>query len=369
MQIPLVDLKRQYESIKDEIDEAIFKVINKADFILGDELKLFEEEFASYCQVKYAVGVSSGTAALYLALRASGVERGDEVITTPNTFIGTTEAITQAGAKPVFVDVDELTYNIDSAKIEEKVTERTKAIIPVHLYGQPADMDPINAIAKKYNLKVIEDACQAHGAEYKGKRTGGLADVACFSFYPGKNLGAYGEGGMVVTDDERIAEKVRLLRDHGRKEKYEHIIEGFNYRMDTIQAAILRVKLRRLDEWNNTRRRLASIYNELLENVKGMITPKEADYAKHIYHLYVIRSKARDSLQKYLKSYGVSTGIHYPIPLHLQKAYQYLGYKEGDFPIVESYTKEALSLPIFPELEEEEIERVTQLIKEFNKDV
>jgi dTDP-4-amino-4,6-dideoxygalactose transaminase len=363
--IPFVDLKAQYDSIKDEINEAIQNVLNNTSFIMGEELKKFEEEFAQFCDVKYAIGVANGSDALILALRACGIGEGDEVITVPHTFIATTEAISNVGGKVVFVDIDPKTYTIDVSKIEEKITEKTKAIIPVHLYGQPADMDPIMKLAKKYNLKVIEDAAQAHGAEYKGEKVGSLGDVGCFSFYPGKNLGAYGDAGMVVTNNEEIAEKVKLLRNHGRiTKKYEHDIEGYSSRLDNLQAAILRVKLKYLNEWNDKRRNNAKRYNELLSNINGIITPYEAEYAKHVYHLYVIRTdKERDKLREELKSKGIATGIHYPVPLHLQPAYSYLGYKEGDFPVTEKVSQEILSLPMFAELNDEQIGKVVKMIK------
>ena len=362
MAIPFVDLKAQYLSIKDEIDSAIQNVIDNTAFIMGGDVKEFEKEFAEFCDAKYAISVSSGTSALHLALVACGVGRGDEVITVPNTFIATAESITHAGAKPVFVDIDENSYNINPDLIEKAVTDKIKAIIAVHLFGQPADMDVVNEVAQKHNLAVIEDAAQAHGAEYKDKVVGTLGKVACFSFYPAKNLGAYGDAGMVVTDDGEIAERVTLLRNHGRTEKYQHLIEGYNYRMDTIQAAVLRVKLRHLKKWTEKRRNNAKLYDQLLED-SSVITPKEMDYAKHVYHLYVIRTEKRDELQHALKEAGVATGLHYPIPLHLQPPYKYLGYKEGDFPVTEKLANEGLSLPMFAELTEAEIEKIAQVIK------
>ena len=363
MMIPLVDLKAQYDSIKNEIDEAIQNVLNNTSFIMGEELKKFEEEFSKFCDVKYAIGVANGSDALILALRACGIGEGDEVITVPHTFISTTEAITHVGGKIIFVDIDSKTYTIDVSKIEEKINDRTKAIIPVHLYGQPADMDPIIRIAKKYNLKIIEDAAQAHGAEYKGKKVGSIGDVACFSFYPGKNLGAYGDAGMVVTNNEEIAEKIKLLRNHGRIiKKYEHEVEGYSSRLDNLQAAILMVKLRYLNKWNDMRRRNAKKYNELLNNIGEIIIPYEADYAKHVYHLYVIRTEGRDKLREELKQKGVATGIHYPIPLHLQPAYSYLGYNKGDFPISEECSQKILSLPMYAELSKEDINKIYYLI-------
>jgi len=364
--IPFVDLRAQYNSIKEEIAEAIQSVLNHSSFIIGEELKKFEEEFSRFCDVKHAIGVANGSDALFLSLRACGIGKGDEVITIPHTFIATTEAISNVGGKVIFVDIDSKTYTIDVYKIEEKITERTKAIIPVHLYGQPADMDPILKIAKKYNLKVIEDAAQAHGAEYKGRKAGSIGDVACFSFYPAKNLGAYGDAGMVLTNDDEISEKVKLLRNHGRiTKKYEHEIEGYSSRLDNLQAAILRVKLRYLNGWNDKRRKNVEVYNKLLSEIDEIILPFEADYAKHVYHLYVIRTKERDGLREVLNSNGIATGIHYPIPLHLQPAYQYLGYKEGDFPIAEKTSQEILSLPMFAELTDEQIKEIVREIKNY----
>ena len=362
--IPFVDLKAQYDSIKNEIDGAIQRVLDSTSFIMGEELERFEEEFALFCNTKYAIGVANGSDALILALRACGISKGDEVITVPHTFIATTEAITHVGGKVVFVDINPKTYTIDVSKIEEKISNKTKAIIPVHLYGQPADMDPIIELAKKYNLRVIEDAAQAHGAEYKGEKVGSIGDVACFSFYPGKNLGAYGDAGMITTNNEEISKKLKLLRNHGRiTKKYEHEIEGYSSRLDNLQAAILRVKLRHLNKWNDMRRKNARKYNELLNNIDNVIVPYEADYAKHVYHLYVIRIEGRDKLREVLKSKGIATGIHYPIPLHLQLAYNYLGYKNGDFPITEKASQEIISLPMFAELSDEQIEKIVGLVK------
>jgi dTDP-4-amino-4,6-dideoxygalactose transaminase len=366
--IPLVDLKAQYNSIKTDIDNAIQGVLDSTSFIMGEELKKFEEEFSLFCNVKYAIGVANGSDALILALRACGIGKGDEVITVPHTFIATTEAITHVGGKIVFVDINPKTYTIDASKIEEKINDKTKAIIPVHLYGQPADMDPIMELAKKYNLKIIEDAAQAHGAEYKGKKVGSIGDVACFSFYPGKNLGAYGDAGMIMTNNEEISKKLKLLRNHGRiTKKYEHEIEGYSSRLDNLQAAILRVKLRHLNKWNDMRRKNAKKYNELLNNIGGVITPYEADYTKHVYHLYVIRAEGRDKLREELKSEGIATGIHYPIPLHLQPAYNYLGYKRGAFLATEKASQEILSLPMFAELSDEQIEKIVIVIKNYKK--
>ena len=362
MNVPLVDLKRQYLSVKKEIDRAIQEVIDKSAFIMGENVEEFENEFAEFCGVEYGVGTSSGTTALHLALVVCGIKQGDEVITVPYTFIATTEAVSHTGAKVVFVDIEDRSYTMDPEKIEKVITERTKAIVPVHLFGQPADMDKIIEIAKKHNLIVIEDACQAHGAEYKGKKVGSLGDIACFSFYPGKNLGAYGDAGMVVTDNKELAEKVRLLRNHGRAEKYYHQVEGYNYRLDAIQAAILRVKLRHLEEWTEKRRRNAKLYNEFLKGNK-VKTPLEMEYAKHVYHLYVIKTEERQELYLKLRENGISAAIHYPFPLHLQEAYRYLGWKKGDFPISEACSEGLLSLPMFPELTEDEIKRIVDIIK------
>ncbi|ODS37465.1 MAG: hypothetical protein A7315_13480 [Candidatus Altiarchaeales archaeon WOR_SM1_79] len=314
--------------------------------------------------MKHAIGVSSGTSALHLALLGAGIKPGDEVITVPNTFIATAEAISHVGAKPVFVDIDKETYTINVSKIKDKITEKTKAVIPVHLYGQMVEMDDLMELAQDNNLKIIEDSAQAHGAEYKCRKAGTIANSGCFSFYPGKNLGAYGDAGMVTTNDDEIAENVKILRDHGRSDKYEHKIIGFNHRIDALQAAILNVKLKYLNGWTDARRKNAKLYNELLSNV-DVVTPVEKEYSKHVYHLYVIRTKKRDELQKYLKTHGIATGVHYPIPLHLQPAYSHLDYKEGDFTVTEEYSGEILSLPMFGELTEEEIGYVVEKIKEF----
>ena len=365
MGVPFLDLRQQYWSIKDEVDAGIRQVMDSCRFVLGENVRSFEKEFASFCGTEYAIGVANGTDALRLTLLACGIGKGNEVITVPNTFIATTGAISQTGAKIVFVDVNSSTYNIDVSQIEGAINERTRAILPVHLFGQPADMDPIMEVARKYNLEVIEDACQAHGAEYKGKKAGSIGDVGCFSFYPSKNLGAFGDGGMVVTNSDEIAQRVRMFRDYGQIKKYEHLVEGYNSRLDEIQAAILRVKLKKLNEWNNLRRGNTSIYDELLKDVDEVITPSKAEYAKHVYHLYVIRTKKRDKLQEWLKSKGIGTGLHYPVPLHLQKVYEYLGYKEGDFPVTEKCAKEILSLPMFPELTKAQIEKAVTGIKAF----
>jgi len=363
--IPIFDAKRQYQAIKREIDEAIKRTIDSGWFILGENLRNFEKAFADYLGAKFAVGVGSGTEALHLALVAAGVKAGDEVITVANTAVPTISAISFANAKPVFVEIDPDFYTMDPQHIESKITEKTKAIIPVHLYGQSADMDPILAVAKKHGLKVIEDACQAHGTEYKGKKAGALGDFGCFSFYPSKNLGGYGDGGICVTNNADYAEKILLLRNYGQKERYHHNIEGFNSRLDEIQAAVLSVKLRHLDAWNSKRRELAKTYDKLLGGTSVSI-PGKAEYSEHIFHLYVIRSKNRDDLQKHLKDKGISTNIHYPIPVHLQEAYKHLGIKRGDLPVTEKCAQEILSLPLFPELRDKEIEAVAEAIKSFS---
>ncbi len=365
--IPLVDLKAQYLSLKPEIDQAIQRVIDNTDFILGKEVELFEREFASFSETEYGIGVASGTEALHLSLLALGISSGDEVITAANTFVATVLGIYYTGARPVLVDINSDNYNLDVSFIENVITKRTKAIIPVHLFGQPADMDPIMEIAREHNLKVIEDACQAHGAKYKGKKVGSIGNVGCFSFYPGKNLGAYGDGGIVLNNDEKIAQKIRILRNYGSRKKYYHEFKGFNSRLDTLQAAILRVKLRHLDEWNRKRIRNGLLYSSLLKDIKEVITPQfreDSDYS-HVFHLYVVRVEKRDRLLDFLDKKGIRCGIHYPVPLHFQEAYEDLGYKEGDFPIAEKLSKEILSLPMYPELTEEEIIYVVESIKEF----
>ena len=364
MKVNFVDLKAQYQTIKPEIDKAIENVISNTAFILGKAVAEFEEQFAGYCGVKHCVGINSGTSALIMALKALDVGEGDEVITTTNTFIATAEAISFAGATPVLVDIEDKSYNMDPSKLEKAITGKTKAIIPVHLYGQPADMDPINEIAKKKGVAVIEDSAQAHGAEYKDKNTGGLARVACFSFYPGKNLGAYGEGGAVTTNDEEIAQKARMLRDHGSPKKFYHEYIGNNCRLEGIQGAVLSVKLKHLDEWNDGRRKNADLYRKYLAGT-GVGLPEEMPYARHVYHVFCVRVKDREKLINFLKEKGIFTNIHYPIPIHLQKAYQFLGYKKGDFPVTEGCMDQILSLPMFAELTEEEIKYTADCIKEF----
>ncbi len=359
--VPFVDLQIQYRSIKREIDAAVARVLESAVFVLGREVEAFEEAFADYVGAQYCVGVSSGSAAIQLATMACGIGANDEVIVPANTFFATAEGVSTAGATPVFIDADPTSYTIDATKIEAAITERTRAIMPVHLYGQAADLDPIFEIAARHNLCVIEDAAQAHGSLYKKRKVGALGRVGCFSFYPGKNLGAYGEGGAVVTDNAEVARSVRILRDHGSEQKYHHEVIGYNFRLEALQGAVLNVKLAHLDHWNALRREHAARYNELLKGA-DLITPREMSYAHHIYHLYVVQTKERDSLQKNLSEANVQTGIHYPVPVHLQKAYAALGYKEGDFPETEQQARRVLSLPMFPELTEEQITYVAEAI-------
>jgi dTDP-4-amino-4,6-dideoxygalactose transaminase len=364
MNIAFVDLKSQYAGIKNDIDQAIASVISKTAFIGGSFLKQFETEFAAFCRAKYCVGCGNGTDAIAIALRGLGIGQGDEVITVANSFIATSEAITMAGARVVFVDINPVTYNIDVSKIEEKITPRTKAIIPVHLYGQPADMDPIRDIAKKHNLKIVGDCAQAHGSLYKGKPVASLADVTCYSFYPGKNLGAYGDGGAMVTDDEALAKKLRMIANHGRMDKYNHEQEGVNSRLDGLQCAILSAKLKHLEKWTEARRKNAYSYNKALKGT-CLVTPTEIPDVRAVYHLYVVRVPAekRAGLQEALKNSGVETGIHYPIALPFLKAYEYLGHSEKDFPEALKASKEILSLPMFPELAEEQIGFVAEIVR------
>ena len=366
MNIPLVDVKSQYRSIKDDIDTAISGVLSSCAFIAGPPVKTFEEAFAAYCNARHCVGVGNGTDALFIALKTLGISDGDEVITAANSFIATSEAITLAGARAVFVDINPRTFNIDVHKIKEKITSRTKAIIPVHLYGQPADMDPILQLASKHNLKVIEDAAQAHGAVYKGRKVGTLGDMACFSFYPGKNLGAFGDAGAIVTNEDKFARKIRMVANHGRIDKYDHAVEGINSRLDSLQAAVLAVKLKHLAAWTKRRRRITNQYNEYLRGVE-VVTPMELEGVESVYHLYVVRVNKglRDKLQSYLKTKGIFAGIHYPIALPNLKAYAYLNHCECDFPVATKASNEILSLPMFPELEESQIRYVVETIKEF----
>jgi len=396
LQIPLMNLKKQYATIKEEADKKVLEVLSSAQYIMGENVKEFEKEISEYLGIKHSISVGNGTDALVIALKALGIEEGDEVITTPFTFFATAESISFVGATPVFVDVDINTYNIDPAKIEERITEKTKAIMPVHIFGQPCDMDSINEIAKKHNLEVIEDACQAIGSEYKGQKIGTLSDIACFSFFPTKNLGCAGDGGMIVTNDDELATICRALKTHGsgvngqkayniinnieedtaednatdntvyNPLKYYNYLIGQNSRLDEIQAAILRVKLRKLDDWNDSRREHARFYNEQLKDTE-LVTPFEAKNVKHIYHLYILQSENRTELINYLKEKGIATGIYYPIPLHLQKAYKFLGYKEGDLPNAEYLSHRTFAIPMFAELTDEEKEYIVETLKKFGE--
>jgi dTDP-4-amino-4,6-dideoxygalactose transaminase len=361
--IPFVDLKTQYQSIKEEVMAAVGHVLETGQFVLGEEVGNFEKEFASYVDAKHAIALNTGTSGLHLALLAAGVGAGDEVITVPFTFVATAAAIRYTGATPVFVDINLDSYTMDPAQVEQAITPRTKAICPVHLYGQAVDLDPILDIAKRHGLKVIEDACQAHGTEYKGRRVGAIGDVGAFSFYPGKNLGAYGEGGMAVTNDDAAAKAIRMLRDWGAEKKYYHALKGFNYRMDGVQGAILRVKLRYLAKWTDARRAHAETYKKLLAD-SDVVVPSEMPYSRHVYHVYAVRTRNREALQQALQREGVQTGIHYPIPVHLQEAHADLGYKAGDFPFSEQAANEVLSLPMFPELSFTQIEAVSAAVKQ-----
>ena len=364
MDIPLVDLKAQYLSMKDEIDGAIARVIGKTAFILGDEVKQFEAGFASFSGAKQCIGVSSGTSALALSLRALGVGLGDEVITTTMTFTASAEAVYHAGAKPVFVDIDRHTYNMDPALVEAAITPRTKAIMPVHLYGNPCDMEPLMSVARKHGLRVVEDSAQAHGASYRGTPVGLMGDMGCFSFYPGKNLGAYGDAGAVITNDAQLASKVRLLRDHGRTTKYEHVEVGYGERIDALQAAILAAKLVHLREWTEARRTWAGVYSGALEGLPiDIVRPTPGAYA--VYHLYAIGVSRRDELLAFLNSRGIRAGIHYPIPLHLQPCYGHLGYKMGDLPVAEAAAASEISLPMYPELGAEKARYTAEAIRDF----
>lgn len=361
--IPFLDLKRQVSSIREEIDSAVREVLNDGWFVLGRRTEEFEKSFAEYCGVSYGIGVGSGTEAIHLALVASGVGAGDEVITVPNTAVPTVSAISFANATPVFVDIDRSTYTMDPEGLEKAITRRTKVILPVHLYGQSADMRPILEIADRYGLTVIEDACQAHGATYGGRKVGSFGRLGCFSFYPSKNLGGCGDGGMVITEDEEMAHRLRLLRNYGQERRYYHRTKGFNSRLDEIQAAVLTVKLKYLDGWNEQRRYLASIYDSLLS--EDVIKPKQADDRQHVYHLYVIRTTARDRLQRYLYEKGIETLIHYPVPVHCQDAYTELKVPLGSFPVAEQCAREILSLPLYPELSEDEVGFVARNINNY----
>ena len=364
IKVPFLDLWSQHLPLMSEFNQAIQEVIESSAFAGGRFVTAFEEEFAAYGEVPYAIGVGSGTEALWLSLLACGVGAGDEVITVPSTFMATAEAITYCGARPVFIDVDERTYTMNPDALKNALTAKTKAIIPVHLFGQPADMDPILEFGRDHGLYIIEDACQAHGATYKGKRVGTLGDTACFSFYPGKNLGAFGEAGAIVTVSSELNEKIRILRDHGQVRKYFHSAVGWNCRMDGIQAAVLRIKLRQLEANNQRRRNHAAAYDAGLREFEGVITPTTAAYARHVYHIYAIRVSNRDETIKNLTDQGVATGIHYPVPVHLQEAYRDLGYAAGAFPVSERCADEFVSLPMYPELTPSQIELVIEAVKE-----
>jgi dTDP-4-amino-4,6-dideoxygalactose transaminase len=361
--IPFVDLKAQYHSIKPDIDAAVLAVLESTQFVLGNEVAAFEEEFAGYSGGRHGIAVNSGTSALHLALLAAGIGPGDEVITTPFTFVATAAAIRYTGARPVYADIDPHSFNLDPARIEAAITERTKAILPVHLYGQPADMAAIMEVARRHSLVVIEDACQAHGAEYHGQRVGSIGDIGCFSFYPGKNLGAYGEGGLAVTNNPDFAKTMRMLRDWGQEKRYHHVLPGYNYRMEGIQGAILRVKLRHLEDWTEARRAHAATYDALLAGA-CLQTPATTTDVRHVYHVYAIRTTRRDAVQQTLQERGIQTGIHYPIPVHLQQAYADPQFQAGDFPCAAAAATTVLSLPMFPELTEEQIATVAAATRE-----
>ncbi len=363
--IPFLDLKAQYASIRDDVREAVDRVMESGWYVLGPEVASFEEEFAAYCGTKYAVGVNSGTSALHLALLAAGVGPGDEVITVSHTFVATVAAVIYTGAKPVLVDISPVSQTMDPECAEKAVTSKTRVLLPVHLHGLPADMDPLREIAQRHNLVLIEDAAQAHGATYKNRCAGSLGDMGCFSFYPGKNLGACGEGGMVVTHNPQFAEALRLLRDWGAKRKYHHEFAGYNYRMEALQGAILKVKLRHLEKWTEQRRRLADRYNALLFQVDQVACPVEPEYARHVYHVYGIRTSERDALQQHLLNQGIQTGIHYPIPVHLQPAYADKVCIAASLETTVQATRELLSLPMYPELHEDQVREVVRSISDF----
>jgi dTDP-4-amino-4,6-dideoxygalactose transaminase len=361
VKVPFLDLKTQYDSIKPEIDAAVAKILESSQFVLGEEVAGFEREFAAYSGAAHGVAVNSGTSALHLAFLAAGIGPGDEVITIPHTFVATVAAIRYTGARAVFVDVDPVTYTMDPAKVEAAITPRTKAVVPVHLYGHPADMDPILEVARRRKLLVVEDAAQAHGAAYKGRPVGSLGDLACFSFYPGKNLGAYGEGGLVATGNEEYARTIRMLRDWGQDRKYHHVLPGYNYRMEGLQGAILRVKLRHLEKWTEARRAHAARYRALLADT-GLGLPSEAPGCRHVYHVYAVRTRERESLMKKLGEQGVQTGIHYPVPVHLQPAYADAAWSKGSFPHSETAADEVVSLPMYPEMTEEHLQAVSRAL-------
>jgi len=360
--IPLLDIQAQYKQIGAELEASVINVLRSGRYILGEEVAKFEDQYAAYCGTKHAIAVNTGTSALHLSLLAAGIGRGDEVITTPFTFVATVAAILYAGARPVLVDIDSRTMNIDPARVEAAISPATKAIVPVHLYGQMADMEPLLMLADRHGLVVIEDACQAHGAEYNERRAGSLGLAGAFSFYPGKNLGACGEGGVLVTNNDAVAKAARSLRDWGQEERYNHIAQGFNYRMDAIQGAVLGVKLRHLDAWTEQRRQHAARYDSLLGGIETIRLPYVAPGSRHVYHVYAIRTRDRAHLREALAAEGVQTGLHYPIPVHLQRAYADLGYRRGDFPLAEQAAREVLSLPMYPELTPSQIEAVANAV-------
>jgi dTDP-4-amino-4,6-dideoxygalactose transaminase len=365
MKVQFLNLKIQNDLLKNEIEKEILSVIEASAFAGGPYVEKFEEDFAKYCQTKHAIGVGNGTDALWTALLALGIGPGDEVITTPNSFIATAEAISFCGAKPVFIDVVDGTFTMDCNMLEKAITSKTKAIIPVHIFGQICDMDPILAIGRKHNIPVIEDACQAHGAEYKGKRAGSIGIAGAFSFYPGKNLGAFGEAGAVVTNDDKLSSYIKMFRDHGQSKKYYHDIVGWNARMDGIQGAVLKVKLKVLDQGNEERRRIAGMYQNLLSGINELTLPVEASYGKHIYHLYAVRVKERDQFMNFLKDNDVGCAIHYPVPIHLQKAYSDMGLKKGSLPVSEKSSEEFVSLPMYPGLTDEEVRYTAETVKKY----
>jgi dTDP-4-amino-4,6-dideoxygalactose transaminase len=363
MKVPFLNLRAQYDAIAQEVEQSIREVLEDCAFSGGPYVERFEQAFASFCGLSRAVGVGSGTDALWLALMGLGVGAGDEVITAPNSFIATAEAISLCGAHPVFVDVEEKSYTLDPGLLERAITPRTKVIIPVHLFGQTADMDPIMTIARRHGIAVLEDACQAHGAEYKGRRAGSIGDAGCFSFYPGKNLGAYGEAGAVVTGDQRLADRIRMLRDHGQSRKYHHEVVGINGRMDGIQGAVLSLKLKYLDNWNQARREHALLYGKLLQGIDSVLTPREMPYAHHVYHVYALRTPGRQRLMDGLAARGIACGVHYPVPIHLQRAYAFRSERVGSFPVAERCAEELVSLPMFPELSDEQISYVCEELR------
>ncbi len=362
--IPYLDLPAQLRSIRKEIDVAIARTLDQCSFCLGPDVAQFEKDFAQFCGAEQCVGFNSGTSALHVAMLLLELQPGDEVITTPFTFVATCWAISYVGAKPVFVDIEDTTFNLDAKQVERAITPRTRAIMPVHLYGHPADLDPLLDLCRKHRLTLVEDAAQAHGAQYRGRTVGTFGAMSCFSFYPGKNLGAYGEGGALVTNNSAFAARARSLRDHGSSRRYYHDEIGYNYRMEGIQGAVLEVKLKHLDAWTRARRRVAHRYHELLAGTPLQL-PREAEYARSAWHLYVLRHARRDDLKKHLETKGIGCAMHYPVPLHMQKCYEQLGYKQGDLPVAEKAARECLSLPIYPELSEAQMERVANEIKAF----